>query len=133
MKQTAVALLTSSVLAQRFNLSPEEQGQDNCNVCIGFNKPYQYCPDGSCVSISDGVCTTSGSIATQKTGCKATTMCDVGTNGVLQLGQQDFLPSEQGGSEWTAFAYFNAPTGNPCTLMIYNPLNYAITFGVVGK
>jgi hypothetical protein len=40
---------------------------------------------------------------------------------------------EQGGAPFSDSVTFNAPAANPCSVMISNPLNYALTFEAEGR
>lgn len=59
-----------------------------------------YCPDGSCVSMVDNTCSTSGTIYTENTGCRATSQCDVGNRGLIVIGETDHLYETQGGFDF---------------------------------
>jgi hypothetical protein len=91
-----------------------------------------YCPDDSCVS-TDSTCSRSGAIYTEATGCRASKQCSVGNRGVMIINQNGSMSSGQGSVNNSDSATFYAPARDPCALMVYFPLDMALTFTVNGS
>ena len=123
------ALVVTVAQAQRgVYPTPEEIGRDNCNMCIEANDPYMYCPDGSCESREFSTCSSSGTIYTAQTGCRALSQCDVGNRGLIVIGESMSLLESQGGVDFSDEVTFEVPTNSPCVLNVMNPHQMSMQF-----